>query len=109
VPQEKKEPMKIQNAETKEKLILRLKRIEGQVRGVQIMLAEERDCHEIMQQLGAIHAAVQSTSRVFLQDYASFCLAEMDESTAATGDKQQQHSNREKIVKEMIALLDKTP
>ncbi len=100
--------MKIQNTETKEKLIMRLKRIEGQVRGVQSMLADERDCQEIMQQLGAIHSAVQSTSRVFLQDYASYCLAEIDDTSNQEGGKEM-HVNREKIVQEMIALLDKTP
>lgn len=87
---------------------MRLKRIEGQVRGVQSMLADERDCQEIMQQLGAIHSAVQSTSRVFLQDYASYCLAEIEDTSNPEGGKEM-HVSREKIVQEMIALLDKTP
>ena len=100
--------MKIQNSETKEVLIQRLRRIEGQVRGVQAMLNEERDCQAIMQQLGAIHSAVQSTSRVFLQDYATACMAEMDE-TLVSDTKVDFRIKREKMVKEMIALLDKTP
>lgn len=96
--------MKIRNAETKEKIIQRLRRIEGQVRGVQAMLDEERDCREIMQQLTAIHSAVQSTSRIFLQEYATFCLMEMD------GNPQPDlQVKREKLVQDMIALLDKTP
>ena len=99
--------MKIENNESKQKLIQRLRRIEGQVRGVQSMLDEERDCREIMQQLTAIHSAVQSTSRVFFQDYAAVCLAEMDEKEAITGMGMQ--IKREKILQEMIALLDKTP
>ncbi len=100
--------MKIKNPETKEKLIKRLKRIEGQIRGVQAMLNEERDCREIMQQLGAVHSAVQSTSRVFLQDYATACLAEMDEKLDHDSGVNS-HIKREKIVREMITLLDKTP
>jgi DNA-binding FrmR family transcriptional regulator len=100
--------MKIQNTETKDKLIQRLRRIEGQVRGVQAMLNEERDCREIMQQLAAIHAAVQSTSRIFLQDYATVCLAEMDESARLDAEPGLQ-TKREKMVQDMIALLDKTP
>jgi CsoR family transcriptional regulator, copper-sensing transcriptional repressor len=100
--------MKIQNSETKEMLIQRLRRIEGQVRGVQAMLNEERDCQEIMQQLGAIHSAVQSTSRIFLQDYATACMANMDE-TLESDTKADTRIKREKMVKEMIALLDKTP
>ena len=100
--------MKIYNPETKETLIQRLRRIEGQIRGVQAMLNEERDCREIMQQLGAIHSAVQSTSRVFLQDYATACLTEMEE-IPESGDGENSRAKREKMVQEMIALLDKTP
>jgi DNA-binding FrmR family transcriptional regulator len=99
--------MKIENNESKQKLIQRLRRIEGQVRGVQSMLEEERDCREIMQQLTAIHSAVQSTSRAFFQDYAAVCLAEMDETEAGAGMGVQ--VKREKILQEMINLLDKTP
>jgi len=100
--------MKIQNDETKEKLIQRLCRIEGQVRGVQTMLDEERNCREIMQQLTAIYSAVQSTSRVFFRDYAAICLAEMDEQVQPEPGSSLQ-GKREKMVQEMIALLDKTP
>lgn len=100
--------MKIQNLEIKGNLIRRLKRIEGQVRGVQAMLDEERDCQEIMQQLTAIHSAVQSTSRIFLQDYATNCLLEMDKETGDTGNPSKQ-IKREKMLQEMIHLLDKTP
>jgi DNA-binding FrmR family transcriptional regulator len=100
--------MKIQNLEIKDSLIRRLKRIEGQVRGVQTMLNEERDCQEIMQQLTAIHAAVQSTSRIFLQDYANTCLTEMDRENRSQSESSLK-SKREKMVQDMIQLLDKTP
>ena len=100
--------MILKNSETKASLIQRLKRIEGQIRGVQAMLEEERDCREIMQQLGAIHSAVQSTSRVFLQDYATACLTEM-EATADSKNDADSRVKREKMVKDMIALLDKAP
>ena len=100
--------MKIQNLETKENLIRRLSRIEGQVRGVQTMLNEERNCQEIMQQLTAIHSAVQSTSRIFLQDYATACLLEMDEDSYDHSEALKQNK-RERMIREMIELLDKTP
>ncbi len=107
--------MKIQNQEAKDKLVQRLRRIEGQVRGVQGMLDEERDCKEIMQQLAAIHSAVQGASRFFLQEYATACLASLDESPQASpGDspgesKFERQKQREQIVRDMIALLDKAP
>jgi len=92
--------MNINNQETKTILIKRLRRIEGQIRGVQGMIEEERDCREIMQQLSAISSAVKSTSRSFFKDYASLCLADMDG---------EHSSQNQELLGEMIALLDKTP
>ena len=92
--------MNINNQETKTILIKRLRRIEGQIRGVQGMLEEERDCREIMQQLSAVSSAVKSTSRSFFKDYASLCLAVMDG---------EQSPQSQELLGEMIALLDKTP
>ena len=100
--------MKINNPEAKEKLIQRLHRVEGQIRGVEAMLDEERDCQEILQQLSAIRSAVQSASRIFLQEYATACLLELDEETPAEG-RIAARGKREKIVQDMIALLDKAP
>ena len=100
--------MNIQNDETKQKLIQRLKRIEGQVRGVQSMLEKERDCREIMQQLTAIHSAVQSASRSFFQAYASLCLADLEREEPEKSAPEML-AKRERMVQEMIALLDKTP
>ncbi len=100
--------MKIQNPEAKENLLVRLHRIEGQVRGVEGMLESERDCYEIMQQLSAIHSAVQSTSRIFLQEYATSCLAQMDAQGEAASPAEMQ-LQRARIVQDMITLLDKAP
>jgi len=98
--------MKIQDVDTKDKLIQRLRRIEGQLRGVQEMLEEERDCREIMQQLSAVHAAVQGASRMFLQEYATACLVELDDETQPGSSRREK---RAKVIQEMINLLDKAP
>jgi DNA-binding FrmR family transcriptional regulator len=100
--------MKIQNAEAKNKLVQRLRRIEGQVRGVQNMLEEERDCRDIIQQLTAIHSAVQGASRTFLQEYATACLLEMDEGEYPKSNGELR-AKRSKIIQDMITLLDKAP
>ncbi len=100
--------MKIENLDTKNKLIKRLRRIEGQVRGIQTMLEEERDCREIMQQLSAISSAIKSTSRTFFQNYAAMCLMEMEGVILSDKNPDQKVFN-EKMLGEMIALLDKTP
>ena len=91
--------MRIENQESKEKLIKRLRRIEGQLRGVQKMLDEERDCREVMQQLSAVSSAVRSTSRSFFEDYAALCLREMENDPDNTRD----------MLAELLYLLEKTP
>ncbi len=100
--------MKLQDVEVKEKLVQRLRRVEGQLRGVQSMVVEERDCREIMQQLAAIHSAVQGASRIFLQEYATACLAKLDEN-ARPASEYALREERQRIVQDMIALLDKAP
>jgi len=100
--------MKILNPEAKGKLVQRLVRIQGQVRGVDTMLDEERDCREIMRQLAAFHSAVHGASRIFMQEIATTCLTEIDQE-----DQDNPGSDpclkREKIVQDMITLLGKTP
>lgn len=94
--------MKLQDSEAKQNLNQRLRRIEGQLRGVQNMVDEERDCSDILQQLSAIRSAVQSASRVFLQEYASVCLTDM-EGSDNTRDR------RQKMITDMLNLFDKAP
>ena len=55
-------------------LIKRLKRIEGQTRGVQKMVVEERGCTDILHQLTAINEAVRSVSLILAEQYAVECL-----------------------------------
>ena len=90
--------MKIRSSTVKEDMQKRLKRIEGQVRGVQKMIDEDRDCHEVVQQLMAIRSAVQGATTVFMKDYASDCLMNMNADDPAT---------REMLVNDLIGLLEK--
>jgi DNA-binding FrmR family transcriptional regulator len=55
-------------------MIRRLRRIEGQARGVQKMVEEDRDCADILLQLTAINQAIRSASRVLAEQYAVECL-----------------------------------
>jgi CsoR family transcriptional regulator, copper-sensing transcriptional repressor len=64
----------ITDPQSKENIKHRLSRIEGQLRGVQKMIDADRDCREILQQLIAIRAGVQSASLSFMQDVARDCL-----------------------------------
>lgn len=57
----------------------RLRRVEGQVRGLQGMLAEGRDCREIVTQLSAAIAALEQTGFRLVASGLSWCLANPDE------------------------------
>jgi CsoR family transcriptional regulator, copper-sensing transcriptional repressor len=91
--------MKLQNQQAKDNLQKRLKRIEGQVRGVQSMVTDERDCRELLQQLAAVRAAVQSVTQVVLHEYATDCLVNLDEK-----DK----SQRVQLVDDLVSVLGKS-
>ena len=60
--------------DVKVELIRRLKRIEGQTRGVQKMVEGDRNCADILHQLTAINEAVRSASRLLAEQYAVECL-----------------------------------
>jgi DNA-binding FrmR family transcriptional regulator len=59
--------------QVQQELLTRLRRIEGQTRGVQRMVEEGRSCTEIANQLASIRAAVQSVTVVMLKQYAREC------------------------------------
>jgi len=57
----------------REEMLSRLRRIEGQARGVQRMVEEGRDCAEIIHQLASIRAATRGASVFLLKHYAKEC------------------------------------
>jgi DNA-binding FrmR family transcriptional regulator len=59
---------------TKDQLLTRLKRIEGQVRGVEGMVAEERYCIDVLTQIGALQAALDKVALGLLDDHAKHCV-----------------------------------
>jgi DNA-binding FrmR family transcriptional regulator len=67
------------SAATREQLIKRLQRIEGQARGVRRMIEEERDCQDILTQLAAIRGAAHQVSVMVVQEYALNCLNDPDQ------------------------------
>jgi len=61
---------------TQEEMLRRLRRLEGQVRGVQRMVREGRDCQEMLHQIAAVEAAARSLGLVVLEHYVLSCLQE---------------------------------
>ena len=59
-----------------ENIINRLKRIEGQIRGIQKMIIEKRDCHEIVSQLRAARAALDNVTILIIDSSIEVCMGE---------------------------------
>lgn len=63
-------------AKDKPKILHRLHRIEGQVRGVAQMVADERYCIDILHQLQAVKGALSRVESAILKDHAACCVAD---------------------------------
>ena len=59
---------------TKDQLLSRLRRIEGQVRGVQGMVEDDRYCIDVLTQISAIQAALDKVALGLLDDHANHCV-----------------------------------
>ncbi|HEX2911016.1 MAG TPA: metal-sensitive transcriptional regulator [Chloroflexia bacterium] len=78
----------------KENVQNRLKRIEGQVRGLQRMVDEEKYCIDILTQINSVQAALEQVSLLLAEDHILHCVA---------GAAQQ--GNAEEKVGEIMAVL----
>ena len=67
---------------TKDQLLKRLRRVEGQVRGVQGMVDEDRYCIDVITQIQAIQAALDKVALGLLDEHARHCVV------GAHGDEQ---------------------
>lgn len=56
-------------------IVKRLHRIEGQVRGIERMVEEERYCIEILTQIGAVNTALESLAFKLLEEHVEHCVA----------------------------------
>ncbi len=83
--------------DNKDKLINRLNRVEGQVRGVGRMVQEDRYCIDILTQIQAVRAALNRIEGEILKDHLGHCI----EGAIVSGDPAQQ---RQKAA-ELIELL----
>ncbi|HEY6758330.1 MAG TPA: metal-sensitive transcriptional regulator [Baekduia sp.] len=59
---------------TKDQLLKRLKRIEGQVRGIEGMVEDERYCIDVLTQISAVQAALDKVALGLLDQHANHCV-----------------------------------
>lgn len=83
----------------KPKLLNRLNRIEGQVRGIGRMVEDDRYCIDILTQLQAVRAALSRVETEILKEHLGHCI----EGAIVSGDKAEQRKKAE----ELITLLER--
>jgi DNA-binding FrmR family transcriptional regulator len=86
--------------DNKLKLLARLNRVEGQVRGIARMVDEDRYCIDVLTQLQAVRAALARVETEMLRDHLSHCI----ESAIVAGDVDEQR----KKAAELVQLLERT-
>jgi len=83
----------------KTSLILRLRRIEGQVKGIQKMVDEEKVCQDILVQISAAKAALHKVGGLIMEEYIEDCL--MGQLKAGNQEDQ------EELLKDLLELVVK--
>ncbi len=78
--------------------LTRLRRIEGQVRGLQRMIEEERYCADILTQVSAVHESLRSVSRELMRNHLKHC---------ASSAIRQGESQAEAMYDELVDLMHK--
>lgn len=84
----------------KPKLLNRLNRIEGQVRGVARMIEDDRYCIDVLTQMQAVRAALARVETEMLKDHLGHCI----EGAIVSGDKDEQRRK----ASELIELLERS-
>src|SRR5687767_3451098 len=70
------------DAAIKERNLKRLRRIEGQIRGLQKMVEDDRYCADIMTQISSVHEALRGVGRELMRNHLKHCAA----GTISAGD-----------------------
>lgn len=92
---EKEEALTIREEKLKANLVTRLNRVEGQVRGIKGMIERDVYCNDVLNQIAAVQAALNSVSKLVLESHIRGCLVEKIQA----GD--------DKIVDELLVTIGK--
>jgi CsoR family transcriptional regulator, copper-sensing transcriptional repressor len=87
------------DAQIKGKALGRLRRIEGQVQGIQRMVEEDKDCVDILLQLAAVQGAVEQVQKILLGQHLEACVAEAVRSGSSR--------DRQKKMDELLEVLSR--
>jgi CsoR family transcriptional regulator, copper-sensing transcriptional repressor len=85
-------------AQSKQQVLARLRRVEGQVRGLQRMVDEDTYCIDVLTQISAANAALRSVAVALLDDHLRHCVRDAADDDEGAG---------EAIVTEATAAIDR--
>lgn len=91
----KKEGFSMKQCMDVDAVTMRLKKIEGQVRGIQKMVNEDKPCEDILMQIGAVKSALHKTGQVILEGHMHHCVLD--------GIK---HGNEDEVIDNLISALN---
>lgn len=77
-------------------MVNRMKRVEGQIRGIQKMMDEEQNCKDIITQLTAVRSAIDRTIGIIVSENLVECISKSDE------------EDTQKLIQEAVNLLVKS-
>ena len=86
----------VSTADPKRDILMRLNRIEGQVKGIQRMIAEEKTCVDVLTQVAAIRAAINKVGGLILENHTKECMLNSLDS-----------DDKEVIIKNLIETIQK--
>jgi DNA-binding FrmR family transcriptional regulator len=87
-------------SEDKDALLKRLRRIEGQTRGLQTMVSEDRWCPDILQQIAAVNAALDKVALGLAAGHVQHCMME-----GAAGDHERQQEMTDELMHALGRLV----
>ena len=85
----------LRQEEQKKKLLNRLKRIEGQVRGLQAMIERDAYCYDILTQSAAVNAAMNAFNKEILAHHIEGCVA------------RDIREGKDEVIDELVTILQK--
>lgn len=80
----------------KKELVTRLNRVEGQIRGIQKMIEEDRYCIDVLTQMSAAKAALDKITLQIVKDHTRGCVVDAIK-----------HERGDEAIEELISVLDK--
>lgn len=79
--------------------LIRLKRIEGQIKGIQRMVEEKKYCVDILLQISAVYGALRKVGQIILKNHIETCVAE----AMVSSDEE----NRKRKIDELMDIFDR--